>query len=122
MSGIFTINPFPLIILARFAILLLCTVAFMWLFTVIRFKFSKFEKFNLRISIKNTLLESSLAAIFAFSLYVSLFIILNDWQYFVWNQWRWNLASNIYYMLLPEIIIFLGLNIFFFISISNLSK
>jgi hypothetical protein len=122
MSGIFTINPFPEMLLVRFGILLVFTTAFIWLYSVVRLHFSKSEKFSLRITIKNSLIESSLAAILLFALYFSLFITVNDWQRFVWDEWRWILAANIYFMLLPEIILFILLNIFFFTRISKLSK
>jgi hypothetical protein len=38
----------------------------------------------------------------------------------VWDKWRWTLPANIYFMLLPEIILFISLNIFFFIQLSKL--
>jgi hypothetical protein len=109
-----------MLMLARLGVLLVLTVAFVWLYSVIRLNFSKFEKFNLKITVKNCLVESSLAAILLFALYFSLFVTLNDWQRFVWDEWKWTLAANIYFMLLPEIILFITLNIFFFIQLSKL--
>jgi hypothetical protein len=122
MEEIFIINSFPTMLLARFGILLLLVLAFIWLYSAIRLHFSKSEKFNLRISTQNSLIESSLIAIVLFALYFSLFITMNEWQRFVWDEWRWTLAANIYFMLLPEIILFILLNILFFTRISNLSK
>ena len=120
MREIFTINPFPLMILARLAILITFSGAFFWLYSVLRLHFSKFEIFNLKVTVKNSFIESLLIAIVLFAGYFFLFLTLNGWQYFVWNEWRWTLTGNIYFMLLPEIILFTLLNIFFFIRLNNL--
>ena len=122
MIEIFTINPFTTMLLARLGILLVLTLAFVWLYSVIRLHFSTFKKYNLRLTIKNSLIESLLVAILLFAVYFSLFITVNDWQRFVWDEWRWSFSGNIYFMLLPEILLFISLNILFIISIIKLKK
>ena len=122
MRSIFTINPFPEMILARFVILIVFTLALIWLYSFIRLRLSNYDKFNLKVSINNYLIESLLVTIVLFALYFSLFISVNDWQRFVWSEWRWAPAANIYFMLLPEIILFIFLNTFSLIRIYSLSK
>lgn len=122
MTDVFTINPFFLLMAVRFGILLVLVVAFMWVYTIIRLHFSKFEKFSLVQSVKNYLIESSLIAILLFVIYFSVFITTNEWQRYVWNEWRSTFARNIYYMLLPEIAIFISLNILFIIGLKKIKK
>ncbi len=122
MREIFIINPFPLIMLARFGILLLATVVFVWLYSVIRLHFSKFDKFSMKQSVKIYLIESSLIAIILFAFYFSVFVTMNEWQRYVWHEWRWSFSDNIYFMLLPEIVMFISLNALFINSLLHLKK
>jgi hypothetical protein len=122
MREIFIINTFPEMILARFGVLLVFSIAFIWVYSFIRLRITNNEKFSLKINIINCFIESLLLLIILFALYFSLFITVNDWQSYVWDEWRWAFVKNIYFLLLPEITLFSLLNIFFFIRIYSLSK
>ena len=122
MRDIFTINPFFLLMSVRFCILLILAVFFMWLYSVGRLRYSRFEKLSLKQSVNICLIESSIIAILLLVMYFCIFITMNEWQRFVWLEWRWLFFRNIYYLLLPEIIMFFSLNVLFVFGLKKLKN
>ena len=125
MAGIFTINPFGSIIAMRLCIIMLVAALIIWLVAVIMtrvLKKSDKDNFPLSVSIRKGFIWGICVGLIIFAVYFGIFVTVNEWQYYVWDEWRSSLASNIYYMLLPEIILFITLNIFLFVEIHKLSN
>lgn len=121
MKEIFTLSAMPLLILWRFLILTAMSMFIVWFYSVIRIQFSKLKVNNLRISIKYSILEGLLLLFVFFSTYMIAFFYFNGWQRFVWDSWIWS-YTNTYFMIAPEIILFLLINILFFVQIATISK
>ena len=121
MKELFTLNALPQLVFGRMLILLLIAVLVIWLYSIVRIHFSKLVKSNLRLSIKYAILEGTLLCILLLGIYMVLFFYFNGWQRFVWDNWIWSWV-NTYFMLLPEIVVFIGLNIFYYVRLSNLSQ
>jgi len=121
MKELFTLNALPQLVFGRMLILLLIAVLAIWLYSIVRMQFSKLVKSNLRLSMKYAILEGTLLCVLLLGIYMVLFFYFNGWQRFVWDSWVWSWV-NTYFMLLPEIIVFMGLNIFYSIRLSNLSQ
>jgi hypothetical protein len=121
MKELFTLNALPQLVFGRMLILLLIAVLVIWLYSIVRIQFSKLVKSNLRLSIKYAILEGTLLCILLLGIYMVLFFYFNGWQRFVWDNWIWSWV-NTYFMLLPEIVVFIGLNIFYYVRLSNLSQ
>ena len=125
MAGIFTINPFASLIATRFCIILLVVALIIWLVAVIMSRVlqkSDKDNFPISVSIRKGIIWGIFVGLIIFAVYFGIFVTINEWQYYVWDEWRATLASNIYYMLLPEIVLFITLNIFLFVEIHKLSK
>lgn len=124
MRAIFTIRPDLGIIGARLGILLLLTILLIWGYTVVRLHHHVVKETDMRISIRIRMYitEALLGCLLLFAVYFGLFITMNEWQGFVWNEWRGALDTNIYYLIAPEILIFVLLNTFFFIITAKLKK
>ena len=121
MRAIFTIRPDFSIIGARLGILLLLTLLLIWGYTAVRLHHTNKET-DMRTRISMYITEATLGCLLLFAVYFGLFITMNEWQGFVWNEWRWSLNTNIYYLIAPEILIFALLNIFFFIITAKFKK
>lgn len=121
MKELFTLNATPTLIFGRMLFLLLIAVVAIWLYSMVRIQFSKLEKSNLRLSIKYAVMEGTLLSILLLGIYMVFFFYFNGWQRFVWDSWVWSWV-NTYFMLLPEIVVFMGLNIFYYFRLSNLSQ
>ena len=121
MRAIFTIRPNFSIIGARLGILLLLTLLLIWGYTAVRLHHTNKET-DMRTRISMYMTEAILGCLLLFAVYFGLFITMNEWQSFVWDEWRWSLGSNIYYLLAPEILIFILLNTSFFIITAKLKK
>ncbi len=121
MKELFTLNATPMLIFGRMLFLLLIAIVAIWLYSIFRVYFSKLVKSNLRLSMKYAILEGTLLCVLLLGIYMVLFFYFNGWQRFVWDSWVWSWV-NTYFMLLPEIIVFFGLNIFYYVRISNLSQ
>jgi hypothetical protein len=121
MKELFTLNATPPLIFGRMLILLLLSVAVIWLYSILRVHFSKLVKSNLRLSLKYAVMEGTLLSILLLGIYMVPFFYFNGWQRFVWDTWVWSWV-NTYFMLLPEIVVFIGLNIFYYFRLSNLSQ
>lgn len=121
MNEIFTLSAMPLLILWRFLILTAMSMFIVWLYSVIRIQLSKLKVNNLRISIKYSILEGLLLLIVFFAAYMIAFFYFNGWQRFVWDSWVWSF-TNTYFMIAPEIILFLLINILFWVQIATISK
>ena len=122
MRAIFTIRPDFSMIGARLGILLLMILLLIWGYTVMRSHHHVFKGTDMRTSIRMYMTEAILGCLLLFAIYFGLFMTMNEWQSFVWDEWRWSLGSNIYYLLAPEILIFILLNISFFIITAKLKK
>lgn len=121
MKELFTLNATPPLIFGRMLILLLLSVAVIWLYSILRVHFSKLVKSNLRLSLKYAVMEGTLLSILLLGIYMVPFFYFNGWQRFVWDTWVWSWI-NTYFMLLPEIVVFIGLNIFYNFRLSILSQ
>lgn len=121
MRAIFTIRPDFSIIGARLGILLLLALLLIWGYTAVRLHHTNKET-DMRTRIRMYITEALLGCLLLFAVYFGLFITMNEWQGFVWNEWRWSLNTNIYYLIAPEILIFALLNIFFFTITAKLKK
>jgi hypothetical protein len=121
MKELFTLNALPQLVFGRMLILLLIAVLAIWLYSIVRIQFSKLVKSNLRLSMKYAILEGTLLCVLLLGIYMVLFFYFNGWQRFVWDNWVWSWV-NTYFMLLPEIVVFIGLNIFYYVHLSNLSQ
>jgi hypothetical protein len=121
MKELFTLNALPQLVFGRMLILLLIAVLAIWLYSIVRIQFSKLVKSNLRLSMKYAILEGTLLCVLLLGIYMVLFFYFNGWQRFVWDSWVWSWV-NTYFMLLPEIVVFFGLNIFYYVRLSNLSQ
>ncbi len=121
MKDLFTLNATPTLIFGRMLFLLFIAVVAIWLYSIFRIKFSKLEKSNLRLSMKYAVMEGTLLSIVLLGIYMVPFFYFNGWQRFVWDSWVWSWV-NTYFMLLPEIVVFMGLNIFYYFRLSNLSQ
>ena len=121
MKELFTLNALPQLILGRMLILVLIAVVSIWIYSIVRMQFSKLVKNNLRLSMKYAIIEGTLLCVLLLGIYMVLFFYFNGWQRFVWNTWVWSWV-NTYFMILPEIVVFIGLNIFYYVRLSNLSQ
>lgn len=121
MRAIFTIRPDFSIIGVRLGILLLLALLLIWGYTAVRLHHTNKET-DMRTRIRMYITEALLGCLLLFAVYFGLFITMNEWQGFVWNEWRWSLNTNIYYLIAPEILIFALLNIFFFTITAKLKK
>ena len=106
----------------RFGFLLLVLGIFMWSYVVFRLRTASAQRFEFKVSAIMSRMEGLLCCILLFALYFGILITLNDWQSFEWLEWQSKADRNIYFMLLPEILTFIVLNVFFFIETKNLSK
>lgn len=122
MRSFFTIRPDLSMIGARLGILLLLAILLIWGYTVVRLRQHTMERVGMRTSIRIYITEGLLGCLLLFAIYFGLFMTMNEWQGYVWNEWRWELDSNIYYLIAPEILIFILLNISFFIITAKLKK
>lgn len=122
MRAIFTIRPDLSIIGARLGILLLLSILLIWIYTVVRLRYHSIEGVGMRTSIRIYITEGLLGCLLLFAIYFGLFMTMNEWQGYVWNEWRWNLGINIYYLIAPEILTFILLNTSFFIITAKLQK
>ncbi len=122
IQSIFTLTHLPGLIFTRFIILTLCSAILIWGYSVIRCKLTKRENTFLRATIGQSLIEGALLCIIILALYLIFFIKASGWQRFVWDEWYWSFSRNTYLMLLPEIITFTTISIFFFIQTNKLSN
>lgn len=122
MRAIFTIRPDFDMIGIRFGILLLLTLLLVWGYTVVRLHHHAIKETDMRISIWGHITEAILGCLLLFAVYFGLFITMNEWQSFVWDEWRLSRNTNIYYLIAPEILIFILLNTSFFIITAKLKK
>lgn len=122
MRAIFTIRPDLGIISIRFGVLLLLTLLLIWLYTVLRLRHRATQETCMQTVVRLRITEALLGCLLLFAVYFGLFMTMNEWQSYVWDEWRWSLGSNIYYLIAPEILIFILLNTSFFIITAKLKK
>lgn len=119
---IFTLTSVLMEIFERFLILFLCAAAMLWIYSVIRCYYSKKGKTPLKIIVSRAFIEGAIVCIIALAIYFAFFIKTTGWQRFVWDEWYWSFSRNTYLMLLPEILIFIILSVFFLVKTNQLSK
>lgn len=106
----------------RLALLLVFTIIFMWIYVALRLHFSTDRRLGMRKQISIYFIEALLISVLLFAIYFGVFITVNEWQVFEWEDFVGAWFGGIYYMLLPEWLMFFLLVILFFVEVARLPK
>lgn len=118
---VFTLSSLLWVVLTRLLILLGGVALLIWAYAILRCHLSLKQNMPLRELQLVAVIEGVIFAAVLFFVYLFFFIKLNGWQKFVWNQWTWDF-SNLYFMLIPEILTILLLSILFFALTKKLTN
>jgi len=115
LTKLFTLSPEWQDMLVRFVILLCVSIFITWLYSVIRLYFTKGSNDPLKVRMYCSLIEGALAGILVLGCMMFALVYVTGWRRFVWDEWSWSF-SNTYIMLLPEILTFVFLSVFFIVQ------
>ena len=118
---VFTLSSLLWVVLTRLLILLGGVALLIWAYAILRCRLSLKQNMPLRELQLSAVIEGVIFATVLFFVYLFFFIKLNGWQKFVWNQWTWDF-SNLYFMLIPEILTIVLLSILFFALTKKLTN
>ncbi len=120
LTDIFTLSPHWQYMLMRFVVLFVVPMAFVWLYATLKLQLSKDSSDPIKVRTRQALIEGSLLGIFILSMLTLTLVYVTGWRRFVWDSWTWSLSTNTYLMMLPEIVMFVVLSVFFFIQRNKL--
>jgi len=118
---IFTLSSQLWVVISRTLILLGGVTLFTWIYSIIRCHLSLKQNLPLREIQLLSVIEGVISSAVLFVIYFFFFIKLNGWQHFTWGQWTWDF-NNVYYMLIPEILVILILSFIFFYLTNKLTN